>query len=140
MRIAVIDGQGGGMGKAVIDKIRASFQREVSIIALGTNSTSTAAMMKAGADDGATGENAIIYNASRCDVIIGAVGIIASNSFHGELTPLMSRAVAESEAVKILIPINKCNLLIAGTKETMLSDYIDDAVKTLIKLRKINNI
>lgn len=140
MRIAVIDGQGGGMGKAIIDKIRVSFKQEVSIIALGTNSASTSAMMKAGADDGATGENAIIYNATRCDVIMGAVGIIASNSFHGELTPLMARAVSESEAVKILIPINKCNLLIAGTKETMLSDYIDDAVKTLIKLRKNNNI
>ncbi len=140
MRIAVIDGQGGGMGKSIIDKIRFTFHNEVSIIALGTNSASTTAMMKAGADEGATGENAIVYNTSKCDVVIGAVGIIAANSFNGELSPVMSLAVAESDAVKILIPINKCNLLIAGTKETMLSDYIDDAIKILVKLRRTNNI
>jgi hypothetical protein len=140
MRIAVIDGQGGGMGRSVIEKIRASFGHEVSIIALGTNAASTSAMMKAGADDGATGEHAIVYNTSRCDVIVGALGIIAANSFHGELSPAISVAVAESEAVKILIPINKCNLIVAGAKETMLSDYIDDAIKTLIRLRRTSNI
>jgi len=140
MRIAVIDGQGGGMGKSIIDKIRGSFRQEVSILALGTNAAATSAMIKAGADEGATGENAIIYNSTRCDVIIGAVGIIASNSFHGELTPKMSLAVAESDAIKILIPINKCNLFVAGTKETMLSDYVEDAIKMLVKLRRIHNM
>ena len=138
MRIAVIDGQGGGIGKSVIEKIKGALGQEASIIALGTNSTATAGMLRAGADDGATGENAVIHNASRCDVIIGAIGVIAANSFHGEMSPAMAKAVAESEAVKILIPINKCSLLVAGMRENMLADYLDDAVKLLLKLRKEN--
>ena len=140
MRIAVIDGQGGGIGKSVIDKIRLTFSEQASIIALGTNSIATSAMIKAGADEGATGENAIIYNVPKCDVIIGTVGIVAANSFHGELSPQMAQAIAESDAIKILIPINKCNLLIAGSKESMLSDYIEDMLNLLIKFRQDNNI
>ncbi len=132
MKIAVIDGQGGGMGKAVIAKLRAAVSKEqATIIALGTNSTATEAMLKAGADCGATGENAVIYNAHRCDVIIGAIGIIAANSFMGEMSPAMAAAVADNDALKILIPISKCNLTVAGTKETMISAYIDEAVETL---------
>lgn len=132
MNIAVIDGQGGGMGKTIIAKLRAAVAREqASIIALGTNSTATEAMLKAGADCGATGENAVIYNARRCDIIIGAIGIIAANSFMGEMSPAMAAAVADNDALKILIPISKCHLTVAGAKETMISAYIDDAVEIL---------
>jgi hypothetical protein len=132
MKIGVIDGQGGGMGKTVIAKLRAAVTKEqASIIALGTNSTATEAMLKAGADCGATGENAVIYNARRCDVIIGAIGIIAANSFMGEMSPAMAAAVADNDALKILIPISKCHLMVAGTKEAMISVYIDDAIELL---------
>ncbi len=88
-------------------------------------------MLKAGADCGATGENAVIYNARRCDVIIGAIGIIAANSFMGEMSPAMAAAVADNDALKILIPISKCHLMVAGTKEAMISVYIDDAIELL---------
>jgi hypothetical protein len=131
IKIAVIDGQGGGIGKSVIEKIKGTISWEYSILALGTNSNATALMLKAGANAGATGENAIVYNATRVDMIIGAIGIVAANSFHGELSPTMAKAVGESDALKILIPSNKCNLLVAGTRETMLAEYIDAAVKLL---------
>ena len=92
MRIAVIDGQGGGIGKAIVEKLRKEMQEGIDIVALGTNSTATSIMIKAGANEGATGENAIVYNAPRVDVIVGAIGIIAANSMLGELTPAMARA------------------------------------------------
>jgi len=104
MRIAVVDGQGGGIGKAIVEKLRKELPGDVEIIALGTNSAATVLMLKAGANEGATGENAIVYNADKVDVIMGVIGIIAANSMMGELTPLMARAIAESPAKKVLIP------------------------------------
>lgn len=87
MRIAVVDGQGGGMGKTLVERIRQTLGSQVEILALGTNALATAAMLKAGADEGATGENAIAVNASRVDYILGSVGILSANSMLGELTP-----------------------------------------------------
>lgn len=135
MKIGVIDGQGGGIGKAVVEKIKASISWDYTITALGTNAVATAVMLKAGADDGATGENAIVYNAPKCDVIIGPIGIVAANSLHGELSPKMANAVGESGAAKILIPSNKCSLLVAGSAEKMLGEYIEDAIRLLESLR-----
>ena len=135
MKIAVVDGQGGGMGRSLIDKIRTKLGNDIEIIALGTNSAATATMLKGGANSGATGENAIIYNVCRCDVIMGSVGIIAADAFLGELTPRVATAITQSEAVKILIPINKSYLFIAGTKDAMLADYMDDAIKLLEKVK-----
>jgi NAD(P)-dependent dehydrogenase (short-subunit alcohol dehydrogenase family) len=131
MRIAVIDGQGGGIGKAIVEKLRQAFGKEVEIVALGTNALATALMLKSGADEGATGENAIVYNASRVDAILGTIGIIAANAMLGELTPLMARAIAESPARKVLIPLNRCNLKIAGMKNEPLPQYIDDAIELI---------
>lgn len=128
MRITVIDGQGGGMGRAIVESLRERYGKEVVITALGTNTLATAAMLKAGADEGATGENAIIYNASRADIIMGAIGIVAANSMLGELTPAMAAAVAGSQAMKILIPVNKCNIQVAGVPDLTLQQYIDEAV------------
>jgi NAD(P)-dependent dehydrogenase (short-subunit alcohol dehydrogenase family) len=136
MRIAVIDGQGGGIGKAIVEKLRQAFGKEVDIIALGTNALATALMLKSGADEGATGENAIVFNASRVDVIMGTIGIIAANAMLGELTPMMAKAIAESPARKILIPLNRCNIKVVGTKNEPLPYYIDDGielVKSFIK-------
>lgn len=128
MRIAVIDGQGGGMGKALVEKMKSVFGNSIEIIALGTNALATSAMLKAGANEGATGENAIVYNSDKVSIILGAIGIVAANSMLGELTPAMARAIAESPAKKILIPINRCKIQIAGVKNAALLQYIEDAV------------
>jgi NAD(P)-dependent dehydrogenase (short-subunit alcohol dehydrogenase family) len=129
MRIAVVDGQGGGIGKAIVEKFRQAFGEGIEIVALGTNSLATALMLKAGANEGATGENAVVYNASKVDIILGPIGIICANSLLGELTPLMARAIAESSAKKVLIPLNRCNVTVAGTQNKPLPHYIDDAIE-----------
>ncbi len=131
MRIAVVDGQGGGIGRALIEKIRIEIGNEADIIALGTNALATASMLKSGANEGATGENAIAYNASRVDIIMGAIGIIAANSMLGELTPAMAKAVCDSSARKILIPLNKCSIQVAGVKNEPLPVHIDSSVTIL---------
>ncbi len=136
MRIAIIDGQGGGMGKAMVEKLRQEFGENIEIIALGTNAMATSLMLKAGANEGASGENAIIFNSARVDVIMGAVGIIAANSMLGELTPLMAKAVAESPARKVLIPLNRCNIQIAGVKSEPFPHYIDDAISIIKGMKK----
>lgn len=131
MRIAVIDGQGGGIGKAIIEKIREEISSGIEIIALGTNALATSLMLKAGADEGASGENAIVYNANKVDIIVGTIGIISANSMLGEITPNMAKAVSESPAKKILIPMNKCNIFIVGIKEDALSNHINEVVRTI---------
>lgn len=129
MRIAVIDGQGGGIGKAVVEKLKKAFGEKIEIVALGTNSLATSMMLKAGANEGATGENAIVYNCGRVDIIIGSVSIICSNAFLGELTPAMAEAVSKSRTRKILIPLNKYEIYICGNVNKPLPHYIDDAVE-----------
>ena len=136
MKIAVIDGQGGGMGRAIVENLRERFGKAVSITALGTNTLATAAMLKAGADEGATGENAIVYNSTKVDIIMGAIGIVAANSMLGELTPAMAAAVAGSPAKKVLIPVNKCNIQISGVPDLTLQQYIDEAVSMIGTIAK----
>jgi hypothetical protein len=131
MRIAVIDGQGGGIGKAIIEKIRGDLGDKIEIIALGTNAVATALMLKSGANEGATGENAIILNAPRMDAIVGSVGIISANSMLGELTPSMARAISESPAKKVLIPLNRSNIFIAGDNNEPLPHCIDHAINII---------
>ncbi len=133
MKVAVIDGQGGGIGKKIVEKIRQELPEELEIIALGTNALATASMMKGGANEGATGENAIVYNAGRVDVIVGTVALIAANSMLGELTPAMARAIAESSARKILLPLNRCNIEIVGIINEPLPHLIDIAVQRIKK-------
>ncbi len=128
MRIAVIDGQGGGIGKLIVEKLRVAFGNDIGILAMGTNALAASLMLKAGANEGASGENAIVYNAPKVDVIIGSIGIVCANSMLGELTPAMARAISESNAAKVLIPLNRCNIFVAGIKEEPLPHYIDDAV------------
>ncbi len=128
IRIAVIDGQGGGIGKAIIEKLRKELSDDVYILALGTNVLATTQMLKAGATEGASGENAIVYNAAKVDVIMGPIGIIVANSMLGELTPKMAEAITESPARKVLIPLAKCNIEIAGVVNEPLPCLIDYAI------------
>jgi len=130
MNILIIDGMGGGIGKAVIEQIN-NIKIDAAITAVGTNSVATSAMLKAGAHNAATGENAVIYNASKADYIIGVIGIIAANSMHGEISPKMAQAISESTAHKILIPINKCNITVAGVRPEPMLTYINEAVKKI---------
>ncbi len=136
MRITVVDGQGGGIGKAIIEKLRSELSEEVEILALGTNALATAQMLKAGANEGASGENAIVWNVPRADVIVGSVAVIAANSMLGELTPKMAQAISESPAIKLLIPLNRCRICIAGVSQEPLPHYVSyvaDSVKKMIR-------
>lgn len=137
LRIAVVDGQGGGIGKAIVEKLKANVQ-EAEILALGTNSMATGQMIRAGADEGATGENAIVVNMTKVDVVVGVIGIIVANSMLGELTPAMSVAISGSPALKVLLPINRCNIHIVSVsdKAVNLSAHIDDAVKAIREYEK----
>ena len=123
MKITVIDGQGGKMGKTVIEQLKRRHP-ELELYAIGTNSIATSAMLKAGADYGATGENPAIVNAKDSDVIIGPIGIVFANSLLGEITPAIATAVGTSGAFKILIPVNKCNHFVVGCEDAGLSEYI----------------
>lgn len=130
MKITVIDGQGGRIGKTVIEQIKKKHS-ELELYAIGTNSIATSAMLKAGADNGATGENAAIVNAADSDVIVGPIGIVFANALLGEITPAIATAVSASGAFKILIPVNRCNHFVAGCSEAPISEYIRIAVEKL---------
>jgi NAD(P)-dependent dehydrogenase (short-subunit alcohol dehydrogenase family) len=128
LRLAVIDGQGGGIGKALVEKLRQRLVSQVHILALGTNALATSAMLRAGADEGATGENAIVRNASRVEVIVGPIGIVVANAMLGELTPAMACAVGESAAMKFLIPVSRCSVQIAGCETRALPQSVEQVV------------
>ncbi|MHB1419053.1 MAG: DUF3842 family protein [Bacillota bacterium] len=114
MKVAVVDGQGGGIGKHITEKIRRYFGEEIEIIALGTNAVATSLMLRAGANEGATGENAIVLNVSGVDVITGSISIVIANSMLGELTPAMALSIANSRARKILLPMLQSQVKIIG--------------------------
>ncbi len=128
MKIAVIDGQGGGIGKYIIERFRKELPEETEILAFGTNALATAAMLRAGANEGASGENAIIYNTRLVDLIVGPIGIIIANSFLGEVTPGIAAAVASSTAPKILLPVIRGGIEIAGYTPEPLPHLTDDLV------------
>jgi len=132
MIIGVVDGQGGGIGKAIVEKIKADrdFQ-ECVIYALGTNSVATGQMLRGGADQGATGENAIIHNMGHVDIILGPVGILNANAMMGELTPKMAEAIGSSHALKILLPLNKCHIQIVSVLELSVGQHVDNLIKVL---------
>ncbi|NLV21305.1 MAG: DUF3842 family protein [Syntrophomonadaceae bacterium] len=135
MKIAVVDGQGGGIGRLIVEKLRQEFGASVDIIGLGTNAVASSIMLKAGANEGASGENAVFYNVHRADCIVGSVAIIAANSFAGELSPRMAEAIASAEAVKILIPLNRAGIKITGAIAEPLPIQVDQLVQ---KVREFN--
>ena len=134
MRIAVVDGQGGGIGKHLIERLRRELPEEVEILALGTNATAALIMLKAGANEAASGENAIIWNISRVDVVVGTLGIMIPNSMLGEITPRMAEAVASTKAVKILLPLLRGNIFLVGQQGEPLPHLIDELVQKVKQL------
>ena len=130
MKITVIDGQGGRIGRTVIEQLKEK-HGELELFAIGTNSIATSAMLKAGADYGATGENAVIVNAADSDIIIGPIGIVFANALLGEITPAIATAIGASKAYKILIPVNRCNHYVAGCTEASMREYIKLAINKI---------
>ena len=130
MNILIIDGQGGQLGAQIIKAITSNFEG-VNLTAVGTNAIATTAMLKAGAKNAATGENPVVVASRKADVIIGPVGIVIADSLMGEITPKMAAAIGQADAVRILIPINKCDNLIAGVPNLNAGALIEDAVSKL---------
>lgn len=133
MKIAVIDGQGGGIGKHITDKLRKNLTDEAEIIALGTNALATAAMLKAGANEGATGENAIANTVKKVDIITGPISVLVANSMYGEVTPAMSVAIGEADAIKIFLPVNRSNIEIIGVVKEPLPHQIEHLVEEILR-------
>lgn len=134
MKIIVIDGQGGRIGSLLIENLTEKIKTsalKAEVIAIGTNSIATAAMLRAGADAGATGENPVIVNCKDADYILGPLGIIAANSLLGEITPSMAAAVASSPAKKLLLPVNKCSLHVVGTEECNVHSLVEETIRIL---------
>ncbi|WP_300276903.1 DUF3842 family protein [Peptacetobacter sp.] len=132
MKVLIIDAQGGGIGKQLIIEIKKNFPKAV-ITAVGTNSTATTNMLKAGADHAATGENAVIVACRKAEIIIGPIGIVIADSMYGEITPKMSEAIGQSNAEKLLIPMNHCNNIIVGIENKKPSFFISSVVEELKK-------
>lgn len=135
MNITIIDGHGGLLGAQLVKEIGTRI-KDAWVTAIGTNATATAVMLKAGAQKAATGENPVIVACRKTDVIIGPVGIVIADSLLGEVTPRMALAVGRADAVRILIPMNKCDNLIAGVKNISTSDLIGDVIEKLESLSK----
>ncbi len=133
MKIVIIDGQGGRLGALVCEEIKRRFE-DLELLAIGTNSAATAAMLKAGADLGATGENPVIVAARDADVIIGPVGILAADALLGEVTPAMAVAVGQSAATKLLLPMNRCNHQVIGTRALTIGELVAEVCERLAAL------
>ena len=130
MNVTVIDGQGGQLGAQIVKEISTQFPN-INVTAIGTNSVATATMLKAGAKNAATGENSVLVACRRADVIIGPVGIVIADSLLGEITEKISVAIGRADAIRILIPMNKCDSLIAGVPNLNTKSLIDDALAKL---------
>ena len=130
MKILVIDAQGGGIGKQLITAIKKEMP-DSEVMAVGTNTTATAAMLKAGANHAATGENSVVVACRKADVIIGPIGIVIADSMFGEITPAMALAIAQADAKRILIPFRNCDNLIPGISEFTVGELIEKAIEEL---------
>ena len=132
VKVLIIDGQGGGLGRQLVSALRD--EEGIEITAVGTNSTATAAMHKAGAHQSATGENSVIVACRGADVILGAVGILMADAFLGEITPAMAAAIGQSSAQKILIPMNRCGIIVAGCTARSTAQCVEEAAEQVRRL------
>ena len=130
MRVLVIDGQGGGLGKQLVTAVK-GYDRGIEVIAVGTNSAATNMMLKAGADQAATGENSVVTVCRSADVIMGPVGIVIADAMLGEITPRMALAVGQSAAKRILIPVNLCDNIVVGIENMSMGRRVECAVDAL---------
>ena len=133
MKILVVDGQGGGVGRQLVAQIKQAFP-DMKLMAVGTNTLATAAMLKSGVDNAATGENAVIVAARKADVIVGPLGIAVADSLGGEITPAMANAVAQADAKRILLPFKNCDNVIVGVSDFTLGTLIQQAVEEIRKI------
>ena len=127
MKILVVDGQGGNIGRQIVKMLAERFA-DVEILAVGTNSIATSNMIKAGATSAATGENAVVVASRKADVIVGPIGIVIADALLGEVTPEMAKAVGQSDAARVLIPMNRCDTLVAGVNTASTAVLLEDAV------------
>ena len=132
-KIGVIDGQGGGIGSLIVKRLRDEFGDAIEILALGTNAAATTAMMKSRANKGATGENAIVWNAGRVDLITGPLSIVLPNAMLGELTPKMAEAIVSSNIKKILLPLNQEGIDVAGVEKEPLPHMVEKLIERIRK-------
>lgn len=130
MKVLIIDGQGGGLGRQLVTVIKERYP-QVEVMAVGTNSLATGAMLRAGADQAATGENSVVVASARADVIMGPVGIVIADSMLGEITPKMAQAVGQSRAKRILIPVNLCDNIIVCVSDASMSKNVQNAADVL---------
>ena len=130
MRVLIIDGHGGGLGRQLVSAVKEQCPN-AEILAVGTNSMATSAMLRAGAAQAATGENAVVVCCRRADVILGPIGIVIADAMLGEITPAMAVAVGQSAAKRLLIPVNQCDNIIAGVPEQPTTKWIQSAVDAL---------
>ena len=131
LRVAVVDGMGGGIGAEIVAEMRRALPEGLEIIALGTNSTATARMVKAGADRGASGENAVIFSVGGAEIVVGPIGIVIPNSMMGEVTPAMANSIVNCPALKVVLPIEQPHLVIVGPEPGPLSRQIGRAIEVI---------
>ena len=130
LNVLIVDGQGGMVGKQMVEAVRKMIP-DAEITVVGTNTSATASMLKAGADNGATGENSVVVAVRDADIIVGPIGIVIADSLLGEITPKMAVAIGSSPAKKILLPVNKCNNIIVGVGGKSTSSLISEAIETI---------
>ncbi len=130
MKILIIDGQGGGLGRQLVTAVKEQYP-EIEVLAVGTNSAATNAMLRAGADRAATGENSVVVASGQADVIMGPLGMVIADSMLGEITPRMALAVGQSRAKRILVPVSQCDNIVAGTQDISMAQNVQNAVAVL---------
>ena len=133
MKIVVIDGQGGRLGALVCEELKKTGQ-DREVLAIGTNATATAAMLKAGADRGATGENPVLVACRDAEVIIGPIGILSADALLGEVTPAMAKAVGGAKAEKILLPMNRCGTQVVGVRPLSIPEMMNELASIVAAL------
>ena len=130
MKILIIDGQGGGLGRQLVTAVKEQYP-EIEVLAVGTNSAATNAMLRAGADRAATGENSVVVASGQADVIMGPLGMVIADSMLGEITPRMAPAVGRCRAKRILVPVSQCDNIVAGTQDISMAQNVQNAVAVL---------